>query len=202
MAIIKHGNNALANVTAFPSAIPTGKPVLLSTATASSSSSIEFTSGIDSTYDIYQFEFVNIHPATDGATLEIQGSTNGGSSYGIAKTTTYFTTFHDEADSSTGLTYYTGEDLAQSTSSQNITHFQGNDNDQSASGNIYIFSPSSSNFVKHFLTEHNEATQHDNTVSNHVAGYFNTTSAINAIKFFMSSGNIDAGTIKMYGISA
>ena len=62
MAIIKHGNNALANVTAFPSAVSTGKPVLISTATASSSASIEFTSGIDSTYDIYQFEFVNIHP--------------------------------------------------------------------------------------------------------------------------------------------
>ena len=72
MAIIKHGNNALANVTAFPSAVSTGKPVLISTATASSSASIEFTSGIDSTYDIYQFEFVNIHPATDNVEFRLQ----------------------------------------------------------------------------------------------------------------------------------
>jgi len=191
MALTKISNNSLSAISSLPASIPTGALTLLSTQTASSSASIEFTSGIDSTYDSYVFKFIDIHPATDGATLEIQASTDGGSSYGVTKTTTYFTAYHNEADGTTGLTYYTAQDLAQSTASQNITHYQGNDNDQSASGYIHIFSPSSSVFVKHFMTEHNEATLHDYTVTNHVAGYWNTTSPLNAFKFFMSSGNID-----------
>ena len=124
MAIIKHGNNALANVTAFPSAVSTGKPVLISTATASSSASIEFTSGIDSTYDIYQFEFVNIHPSSDAAEFEFQGSTDGGSNYNTTITSTHFRTVHDEANSTTLLTYFTSGDLAQGTSFENFRKTQ------------------------------------------------------------------------------
>jgi len=84
MALIKHNNNSISNVTSFAQ-IPAGTPTLISTQTASGSASISFT-GIDSTYDVYQFEFINIHPATDSVNLQFQCSTDGGSSYGVTLT--------------------------------------------------------------------------------------------------------------------
>ena len=202
MALIKHGNNALSNVTAFPSAVPTGKPVLLSTATASSSASIEFTSGIDSTYDIYEFKFIDIHPATDGQIFSFQGSTNSGSSYGVTITSTSFESFHKEDDSEANVAYNTAADLAQSTGEKSLTRQAGNDNDQSSVGILTLFNPSSTTFVKHFIGRLNCSRDVDLTQDLFRAGYFNTTSAIDAIRFKFASGNIEAGTIKMYGISA
>ena len=206
MALIKHGNNALSNVTAFPSAVPTGKPVLLSTATASSSSSIEFTSGIDSTYDIYQFEFIDIHPATNDQKLQFNMSADAGSNYNITKTTTVFRSYHNENDGDAGIDYSTGDDLAQSTAFQSLTQGIANTNDTASSGTLTLFNPSSTTYVKHFIANSNAVRDLPPTTQASyqwfTAGYGNTTSAINAIKFQMSSGNIDAGTIKMYGISA
>ena len=202
MAIIKHGNNALANVTAFPSAVSTGKPVLISTATASSSASIEFTSGIDSTYDIYQFEFVNIHPSSDAAEFEFQGSTDGGSNYNTTITSTHFRTVHDEANTTTLLTYFTSGDQAQGTSFERLSQDTGSDNDQCCVGTLNLFNPSSTTFVKHFIGIIQNIAATNFSTNEFKSGYFNTTSAINAVKFKFASGNIDAGTIKMYGISA
>lgn len=202
MAIIKHGNNALSSVTAFPTAVPTGKPVLLSTATASSSASIEFTSGIDSTYDIYKFEFINIHPQTDGAEFEFNLSTDGGSNYNVTKTTTTPLAQHSEDDATTSLEYNSSRDLAQSTSDQIIGVAVGSDNDQNCSGTLHLFNPSSTIFVKHFISRVNSSTSANRTLDSFFAGYGNTTSAVNAVIFRMSSGNLDSGTIKMYGISA
>ena len=205
MALIKHGNNALSNVTAFPSAIPTGQPVLLSTATASSSSSIEFTSGIDSTYDVYQFEFINCHPSSDNISFQFNLSTDSGSNYNVTKTTTFFDAGHNEAGNDTAFGYAAGRDLAQSTSDQVIMGNGANlggDNDQSSSGTIYLFNPSSTIYVKSFIGVAHSIEYRDFSWRSTFAGYGNTTSAINAIQFKMSSGNIDAGTIKMYGISA
>jgi len=202
MALIKHGNNALSNVTAFPSAVPTGQPVLLSTATASSSSSIEFTSGIDSTYDIYKFELINCHASTDNSKLFINGSTDGGSNYNVTKTSTAFVTDHDESNTSTQLAYSVGFDLAQETGDQRLASKFGTDNDQSMCATVYLFSPSSTTYVKHYISISQNYTNNDLSQSYFVAGYMNTTSSVNAIKFVMDSGNIDAGTIKMYGISA
>lgn len=205
MAIIKHGNNALSSVTAFPSAVPTGKPVLLSTATASSSSSIEFTSGIDSTYDIYQFEFINIHPATDSVSFDFNFSIDSGSNYNVTKTTTFFRAYLRENDTSPTLEYSTSRDLAQSTSVQTLSSTLDNKSDSSLSGKLQIFNPSSDTFVKHFISDVNDigtGGSDDYSVHSFSAGYGNTTSPINAVRFQMSSGNIDAGTIKMYGISA
>ena len=202
MAIIKHGNNALSSVTAFPSAIPTGQPVLLSTATASSSSSISFTSGIDSTYDIYKFEFINIHPATDNTDFMFNASIDNGSNYNVTKTTTTFQAYHNEAGNDQALNYDTSDDLAQSTNFQQLLKNLGTDNDQNSSGYMQLFKPSSTTFVKHFIANGNSYNHNDYSNNNFTAGYFNTTSAIDAVRFQMSSGNIDAGTIKMYGISA
>jgi len=201
MALTYHNNNSISNITSFAQ-VPSGSPILLSTATASASSSIEFTSDIDSTYDIYQFEFNNIH-ASNVSHLQFQCSTNGGSSYGIPMTTTYFRAVHDEADTTASLTYDTGSDLAQSTSFQLLTENSSNNDGESVSGIFYFFSPSSTTYVKHFIsiTQHNRDTpQYSDNF--YVAGYLNTTSAINAIKFQMNTGTMDDGKIKMYGIKA
>jgi hypothetical protein len=201
MALNFANNNSLSAITTKPSGLSGGALNLISTQTASSSSTISFTSGIDSTYDAYMFKFYDIHPATNGVYLNFQASTNGGSSYGVTLTSTFFRAYHNEADDSTDLEYRTARDLAQSTSFQNLTESTGNDNDQSCSGTLTLFAPSSTTFVKNWLSTNN--TYHNNDFSMNVnsAGYFNTTSAINAIQFKMSSGNIDSGVIKLYGIS-
>ena len=201
MALIKHGNNALSSVTAFPTAVPTGKPVLLSTATASSSASIEFTSGIDSTYDIYQFEFVNINASTGYADFQFNLSTDNGSNYNVTKTSTFFRAAHGEDDASASVSYSTGSDLAQSTGYQYLAYDLGSDADQSTSGYLYIFAPSSSTYVKHWISRFNSSNVTPSSIDYYSAGYGNTTSAVDAIKFNISSGTFD-GTIKMYGISA
>ena len=198
MPLLYHNNNSISNVTSFPQ-VPSGSPVLLSTATASASSSISFTSGIDSTYDVYYFEFINIHPASDQVDLVTLYSTDGGSSYGITKTTTAFQAYHAEGDFAQALSYNTGLDLAQSTSASRVTSDIGNENDEDGNGFLYLFNPSSTTYVKHFMSRasiNNGAYAQDEFF----AGYLNTTLAINAVKFQMISGNLDSGTIKMYGI--
>ena len=174
---------------------------LISTQTASGSATLSFTTGIDSTYKEYIFKFYNIHPATDSSNFTFQGSTNAGSSYGVTITSTHFWSFHDEADTGTALAYSTANDLAQSTSYQVLTEALGNGNDESVSGTLHLFSPSDTTFVKHFISTSNNYNFNDYTKNQRVAGYFNTTSAINAIDFKMSSGNIDSGVIKLYGVS-
>jgi hypothetical protein len=162
--------------------------------------SSSFTSNIDSTYDTYMFKLINIHPASNDTDITFQGSTNGGSSYGVTLTSTNFQAYHFESGN-TGLGYETSYDLAQSTSYQILNHSIGTDNDQSASGTLFLFSPSNTTFVKHFIYRGDCYHASDLNVDAYVAGYLNTTSAINAIDFKMSSGNIDSGVIKMYGLS-
>ena len=194
-------NNSLSEVTSLPASIPTGSMTLLQTQTASSSASLEFTSNIDSTYDSYIFKFYDIHPSGTNTELDVAFSSNGGSSYGIAKTTTAFYALHNEADSVTTLTYSTGTDLAQSTSAKNLMVNVGDGDDESGAGTMQLFNPSSTTFVKHFIANVNIYDEGAQTVNRYTAGYVNTTSAINAVKFSMSSGNMDNGVIKLYGIS-
>jgi len=170
----------------------------ISKATASASASIEFTLG-----DLkeYKFFFVNMHPATDDVEFQFNFSTDSGSTYAVTKTSTYFYPYHDEADTSTGLTYYTTGDLAQSTANQALSYSLGNGNDESLSGEMSVFNPSSTTFVKHFIIRNNTYHQADFTQERYVAGYANTTSALTNIKFVMSSGNIDAGEILLFGVN-
>ena len=177
-----------------------GALVLLSTATASSSSTIDFTSNIDSTYKEYIFKFIDIHPATDGTDFSFQVETGTNTDYNQTITSTYFRARHGEDGSANQLTYATGNDLAQSTSFQIIAGDLGNDNDQSYSGTLHLFDPSSTTFVKHFMANGNESRNDDRTANNFVAGFVNDTTAITRIRFKMASGNIDSGTIKMYGV--
>ena len=192
-------NASVADVTSFANA-PAGTLVLISTQTASASATISFTTGLNSTYDEYIFKFINIHPATDGVQIQFNGSTDSGSNYNVTKTTTIFIAEHDEGDTFTALSYTGSLDLAQSTAFQSISGSTGNDNDQVVSGTLTIFNPSSTTYVKHFIATSNAYHPDNFTQEGFSAGYFNTTSAINAIQFKMSSGNIDDGIIKLYGV--
>jgi hypothetical protein len=197
MAFISNGTTILDNG-AFQASL--GNLVFISEQTASASASIEFTTGIDSTYPIYRFEFISIHPASDNVSFDFNLSVDSGSNYNVTKTTTLFRTSHDEADSFTQFGYNANEDLAQSTAFQHIVYGLGNGNDECVSGQLTIFSPSSDTFVKHFMSTASSYFASNGVNEMFVAGYGNTTSAVDGIKFQMSSGNIDSGTIKLYGI--
>ena len=192
-------NASVSAVTSFANASG-GTLILLSTQTASASATISFTTGLDSTYDEYIFKFINIHPATDDTGLQFNMSTDGGSNYNVTKTTTAFRSIHDEADTDTSLAYRTTNDLAQSTAFQVLHPNLGNDNDQQASGELTLFNPSSTTYVKHFISRVESYTSDNYSQEFYIAGYGNTTSAVNAIRFQMSSGNIDDGIIKLYGV--
>ena len=200
MALNFANNNSLSAITTKPSGLSGGSLNLISTQTASSSSTISFTSGIDSTYDEYVFKFYDIHPATDSASLTFNGSSDTGSNYNVTKTTTVFRAYHEQSGASSALGYRTGDDLAQSTNFQILNFEINNDNDSSGVGELKLFNPSSTTFVKHFIQTGN-CVQSTYTRNDFVAGYFNTTSVIDAVQFKMSSGNIDSGVIKLYGVS-
>ena len=196
-------NNSLSDVTSLPTAIPTGSMTLLQTQTASSSATIDFTSNIDSTYDVYCFKFINIHPATDNVKFQV-GFRDGGSNYDAVKTTTAFRAQHNEGDTQAVLLYDTSNDLAQSTAFQTLEgggNALSNDNDHGLSGELYLYNPSSTTFVKHFMARTSATNPNDYALDGFVAGYLNTTVAIDGVQFKVASGNIDSGVIKLYGIS-
>ena len=180
--------------------------ILIKTLTASSSATLSFVDGADSvvlddTYPVYKFKFINMHPATNRVKFTFQANAVGASDYNETMTTTWFQAYHDEADGNTALTYVTGEDQAQGTAFQSLCEDLGNDNDQSYCGELTLYNPSSTTFVKHFIAKGTETYSTDFINNHFVAGYFNTTSAIDEIQFKMTSGNIDSGTIKLYGIA-
>lgn len=175
---------------------------LISTQTASGSASIEFTSGLDSTYDVYTFKFIDINPATDASDLSFQVSTDGGSSYGVTITSTFFYAYHFDSTGE-GLNYWTSGDLAQSTSYQKLVTSTASDADASCAGELYLFDPSNTTYVKQFYSAMTSMFSGSGAVgaeNDFVGGYVNSTSAVNAINFKMDSGNFD-GIIKLYGIS-
>ena len=203
MSIVTYNNRSIRNVSAIPGAAKTLTHI--KTLTASSSATLSFVNGsddvvLDSTYPIYVFKFINIHAATDAADFLVNFSTDTGSNYNVAKTSTYYTVYHNEADSATNLGYDDAHDSQQSTGFQKLQTNSGTDNDQSCSGEMFLFNPSSTTFVKHFISVMQTYHNADYSLQNPVAGHLNTTSAVDAVQFKMDSGNIDAGTIKLYGI--
>ena len=206
MSIVKLNNRGVRSATAFGSISALGEMRFIKKVTASSSATISFVDGtsdvvLDNTYKEYLFTFNNIHPATDSVYLQFNGSIDAGSNYNVTKTTTFFRAAHDEADSTTVFGYDTGEDIAQGTGFQGLNVSIGNDNDQCGVGILHLFNPSSTTFVKHFIFRGANPNAGDYMVDTFVAGYFNTTSAVDAIQFKMASGNIDAGDICLYGIN-
>jgi hypothetical protein len=196
----------MASITSLPSGVSGSSLVLLETQTASSSGTISFTSNIDSTYKEYIFKFINVHPATNNTKLQFQSSTNSGSSYGITITSTAFFATHSEDGGTSSLSYDANDDLAQSTSFMPLSFDGiGNANDDNLSGMLQLFDPSNTTFVKHFIgttniTRINTGQSQNYSLESFSAGYFNTTSAIDAVQFKMASGDLDSGTFKLYGV--
>ena len=204
MAIISNAVT-IADAGAFSASL--GSMVLIKTLTASSSATLSFVDGtssvvLDNTYPIYLFKFINIHGATDDKKFEFQANAAGGSGFNETMTTTNFQAYHREDDGANGLGYNTGYDQAQTTDHQEISGTLSNDNDASFSGELYIFNPSNTTFVTHFIAKGQGMEAGSSKVSNqlYTAGYFNTTSAVDEFQFKFNSGNIDSGTVKLYGI--
>ena len=200
MSINVCNDRSMASITSLPSGVSGSSLVLISEQTASSSSTIDFTSGIDSTYKEYIFKIINSHPATDNKSLMVNFR-DGGSDFDATKTTTSFRSGHNESDSTTQLDYVTGYDLANSTGDQYLIEGLGNDADQTCCGIIHLFDPSNTTFVKHFLSNFQGSRYNEFSANWYVAGYCNVTAAIDGVRFKMDSGNIDSGTFKMYGVT-
>ena len=201
-AIIIYVNNSLASVDDV-SGIDDSM-VLIKTFTASSSGNITFVHGtsdvvLDSTYPIYKFVWTNAHPATDNVNFQVNFR-DGGSSYDATKTTSVIYTQHNEGDTNAEVGYSGSFDLAQGTGVQPLAEAVGNGNDECVSGELTLFNPSSTTYVKHFLSQTNNYYYSNYFMSWYVAGYCNVTAAIDGVQFTFESGNIDAGTFKLYGI--
>ena len=173
---------------------------LIQSQTASNAANVSFTSGLDSTYDVYIFKFINIHPVTDVQPFGFQVNASGQTGFNETMTTTFFDADHQETDAS-GLQYETGDDQAQGTAYQKLSRGVGNLNDEAMSGELHLFAPSSTTYIKHFYSRTAEYMGSPRILDNFVGGYINTTAAITEIDFKFASGNIDSGTIKLYGIS-
>jgi hypothetical protein len=178
---------------------------LIKTLTASADSDLSFVDGtddvvLDSTYPIYVFKTINAHPSDDQAAIAFQANAVGGSGYNETITSSIFQANHAEADDSASVGYHASYDQAQGTGFQRLYHYVGNDNDQSTSGELWLFGLSSTTYVKHFISRGSMAHAADYAYEYYVAGYFNTTSAIDEIQFKFTAGTIDSGKIKLYGL--
>jgi hypothetical protein len=200
MSINVCNDRSMASITSLPSGVSGSSLVLLQTITASSDSTITFDSNIDSTYKEYIFKYINVHPSNDGKHLQV-AFRDGGSSYDATMTTTFFRAGHAEADNETYLAYRTDSDLAQSTSAQRLGIFIGSDNDQCCSGELHLFDPSNTTFVKNFIARTSNTYYVDYHQDEFIAGYANVTAAIDGVQFSVSANTIESGTFKMYGVS-
>ena len=201
MSIVKLNNRAVKDITAFGSISSLGSLTHIATQTASSSASLSFTSGIDSTYKEYIFYFVNMHPVTDNVDFRFQANRVSGSGYNETITSTNFQAYHEENGSSAVLQYRADYDQAQGTAFQLLGNTCGNGNDESISGYLHIFNPSSTTFVKHYIARTNTYYYGEITIDLYSAGYFNVESALDEFQFKFSSGNIDSGQILLFGLN-
>ena len=212
MAIISNATT-IADAGAFSDSL--GSLVHIKTLTASSSASLSFVHGsngvvLDNTYPIYKFEFINIHAPTTNAHLEINFSTDSGSNYNVAKTSTIFKASNYEVgnESESKVANAFSNNSGQHTYGTQIAIFQGNGDDESLSGELTLYNPSSTTFAKHFISRTTSVGSGPNSYDGFAAGYGNTTSAIDGVRFTLShgysdpatTGNIDSGKIKLYGI--
>ena len=206
MGLISDGTTIF-DAGALDSGIAKGAMTFIKKLTASSSGTLSFVHGsssvvLDGTYKEYLFTFNNIHAATNNVDFMFNLSVDTGSNYNVVKTSSVFRAYHTEGGDGNFLRYETSADLVQATAFQGLTREDlGNGNDQSASGYLYLVNPASTTFVKHFIAQLNFYQESDASSNMYVAGYGNNTSAVDAVQFKMSSGNIDAGDICLYGIS-
>ena len=205
MGLISNGTTLL-DAGSLDAGVAKGALTLIKTLTASSSADLSFVDGassvvLDSTYKEYIFKFYDIHPATDSTDFSFQGNVAGGSGYNETITSTFFRAYHGDDDGGATLAYYDSLDQGQGTGFQALCENVGNDNDSQLSGTLHLYDPSDTTFVTHFISRTVIHAESDYAVENYIAGYFNLTGAIDEIQFKMDSGNIDAGTIKLYGVT-
>ena len=202
MAFVSNGTTIL-DAGAFSASL--GSMVHIKTVTASNDANVDFEHGtssvvLDSTYPIYIFKFINVHGASNDTVFSFQANAAGASGENETITSTYFKAGQNEAGSYNVLGYSTGSDQAQGTGYQTISENMGNENDECGSGELILFNPASTTFVKHFMCTFQHQQHASQSYQSRVAGYFNTTTAIDQIVFKFASGNIDTGTFKLYGI--
>ena len=206
MAVISAGTTL---IDAGAISVPTGALILIKSITASSSASISFVDGasgvvLDGTYKSYVSTFIDVHPSTeaDNTVFHFQCSTDGGSNYNTTMTSSHFRAGNYEDDSDRFLSFNITQAQSQDTDFASLINGSiGTDNDQSASGFLQIFNPADTTFVKHFISTVNSYNLNNVCMVAYNGGYFNTTSAIDAIQFKFSAGNVDNAIIKMYGVS-
>jgi hypothetical protein len=172
---------------------------LLNTSTASTASNVSFT---DLTgYKIFKFVCIDIFPSGSGINFGFQVNASGGSGFNETITSTFFDADHTETGTG-ALQYEAGDDQAQGTAYQRLTRATGGDADATCAGELFLFNPASTTYVKHFYGRVNEyMSTSPRTLDNFIAGYINTTTAITQIDFKFLSGTFD-GVIKQYGLVA
>ena len=200
MAVVSNGTTII-DAGALGAGVASGSLQLISSQTASGSANISFTSGITSTYKEYLFSFHNIHPATDGAKFGFQFNASGESGFNETLTTTYWRSYNNEAADSAGTGYVTSEDQGNGTSFTILDGGVGADADQCTAGHVKLFDPSNTSHIKHFIVRGTHYDVNYFVADVFVGGYVNTTAAITEVQFKFASGNIDAGTINMYGVA-
>ena len=200
MGLISNGTTLL-DAGATSSGVFSGTMVLLSSQTLSNAATVSFTSGIDSTYKEYVFKFIDVHPVSDQKNLSFQVDTGTNTNYNQTITSAFYWAYHNEADTTATLEYYTGGDQNQGNAFQVITEATGNVADECSCGTLHLYDPASSTFLKHFMATTQTAEGSGHSTQSYVAGYINTTTAITRVQFKFNSGNIDSGIIKMYGIT-
>ena len=178
---------------------------LITTNTSSNAASSSFTSSIDSTYKLYIFKFYDVNPATDNGNFGFQVNVVDASGYNETITSTLFNADHAEDDATGALQYVAAQDQAQGSAFQTIIMEVESAADGSGAGELFLFSPSNTTYVKHFYSR----AMHMISASSgygkvgarddYVAGHFNVTGAIDDIQFKFNNGNMD-GVIKMYGV--
>jgi hypothetical protein len=204
MAVI---SNTTTIIDAGAISVAKGSLTLIKTLTASSSGTLTFHHGasgviLDSTYKEYMFEFINIHPSANDSYFTFQANAVGESGFNETITSTMFRAYNKEDSSANALVYEEGDyDLSQATGFQVLNDSVGTDTDQSTCGRLNIFNPSSTTFLKHFIYTGVENAADNKVQNTFTAGYFNTTAALDEFQFKMNTGNMDTGSIKLYGIS-
>jgi len=198
-------SNAVTIADAGAFSVGLGDMTLIKTITASNDANVDFEHGsssvvLDSTYPIYIIKLINIHGATNDTVFSFQANGAGETGFNETITSTYFKAGQNEAGNYSVLSYSTGSDQGQATGYQTISENMGNENDECGSGELILFNPSSTTFTKHFMCTFQHQQHASQSYQSRVAGYFNTTTAIDQIIFKFASGNIDSGTFKLYGI--
>lgn len=173
-----------------------GSLVFISSQTASSSSTVNFT-GLNSTYDVYMIQFSKVKCATNGVSLYARVGAGGGPTYQSGASDYGYSVFYHNINGTYSQTQSISSSFMQISSGNLID----NTTTYSASGSFFIYAPSSTSEYKNFLSSIMHRGQNFAGFSVCTSGgVYNSTTAITAVQFLMSSGNISSGVFKLYGI--